>query len=148
MLGVMLKRTGVILILVLAFCGIAISAYLSQSEAAGSPLICNIQNLSGCNLVVTSTYSRIFGISLADFGLLFYTILFVLAAFELALYNQLLRRALQAFAVVGFVSSLYSVFTQVFVIQALCIYCLSSALITVAILVLASFIEPLRRNPA
>lgn len=143
-----MKRLGVVIVLLLAFCGIAVSAYISQSEAAGDPLICNIQSLSGCNVVVASAYSRVFGVSLADYGLLFYTVLFVVAAFELVLFNQLLRRIIQGLAIVSIVFSLYSVYTQAFLIQALCIYCLTSAVITVFILIFASVIEPLWKNSA
>lgn len=144
----LMKRWSVGAILILSFCGIAVSAYLAQSEATGNALICDIQSLSGCNAVVTSEYSRIFGISLADFGLLFYAILFVAAAFELVLFNWVLRRLLQLFALVGIIASLYSVYTQVFIINALCIYCLTSALLTFLILIGASLIEPLRQRLA
>lgn len=144
----MKKRWATALILVFAFCGIAVSTYLAQSEANGNPLICNIDVLDGCNEVVSSEYSKVFGISLADFGLLFYTIVFVLAAFELALVNQVLRHTLQGFAVVGILASLYGVVTQAFFIQAWCIYCLASALLTAGILICATFIEPIRLRPA
>ncbi len=137
-----MKRFGIVLILLLAFGGIANSAYLVQHETDGTPLICNVQSLSGCNEVVSSAYSHIGSVSLAQLGLLFYTIMFVIAAFELILFNQLLRRSLQLFAVLGILSSLYSVYTQVYIIQALCIYCMVSAVLTLLILTLASFIEP------
>lgn len=149
MLGRM-KRIGVVLILLLAFFGLADSIYLTQSEVSGAPLICNIQNLSGCNIVAASQYSRLFGIPLAEFGVLFYGVLFVLAALELALFDQLLRRVLQGMAVVGILASLYFTSLQLFVIGAVCIYCSVSALLTLLILIFASFIEPLpkrRRAP-
>ncbi|PIR83072.1 hypothetical protein COU19_02810 [Candidatus Kaiserbacteria bacterium CG10_big_fil_rev_8_21_14_0_10_56_12] len=141
-----MKRLGVIAIVVLAFFGIAVSAYLSQSETNGDPLICNVQSLSGCNTVVTSQYSHLFGISLADYGILFYTLLFVIAAFEVFLVNQLLRRLLQLFAVVGILSSAYSVYTQTYLINAICIYCMTSVLLTLLILIAAGAIEPMRRS--
>lgn len=128
----------------LAFLGISNSAYLAQSEAAGTPLICNIDSLSECNKVVSSEYSEIAGISLANFGLLFYTVVFVLAAFELALYNEMLRRALQGFALIGLAASIYSVGVQIFVIDAFCAYCLLSAFLTFLMIIAAAFIEPVR----
>lgn len=137
-----MKRLRVGLILFFAFCGIAVSAYLAQSEALGTPLICDVTVLSGCNVVVESQYSKILGISLADFGLLFYTMLFVVAAFELLLLNQLLRHTMQVFALVGLLSSVYSIFTQYYLIQAWCIYCLTSVTLTVLIFASASTIEP------
>lgn len=141
-----MKRAGIILILFLAFCGLADSAYLTQHELSGTPLICNIGNLSGCNIVAASQYSRIFGIPLAEFGVLFYCIIFVLAALELVLFDQLLRRVLQAASLIGLLSSLYFTFVQIFFIGAFCIYCTASALITLFIFILATRIEPIRRR--
>lgn len=141
-----MKRFGVVLILILAFAGLADSAYLAEHEASGVPLICNIQNLSGCNIVANSQYSHIFGIPVAALGVLFYSIMFVLAALELVIFDRLLRRVLQGFALIGLIISIFSTITQVFVINALCIYCLASALITVLIFILATFIEPIKRK--
>jgi len=141
-----MKRFLAVSILLLSFCGIALTSYLSQSEGNGAPLICNVESLSDCNEVVLSPYSRIFGISLSDFGFLFYVILFVIAAFELVLYDAILRRALQIFSLFGIAVSVYSVYLQTLVIQRLCIYCLASAFITLAVLILASMIEPLRKG--
>lgn len=141
-----MKRFGVTCILILAFFGLADSAYLAQHEASGTPLLCNIQNLSGCNVVAASQYSHIFGIPLAEFGVLFYSIVFVLAALELVIFDRLLRRVLQVAALIGVAASLYFSLVQIFFIGAFCIYCLASALITVLILILASLIEPVGRN--
>jgi uncharacterized membrane protein len=142
-----MKRVGVVFILILAFFGLADSIYLTQSELSGTPLLCNIQNLSGCNIVATSQYSHVFGIPLAEFGILFYSIIFVLAALELVIFDQLLRRLLQGAALVGLVASLYFVFVQMFFIGAFCIYCSVSGVIALLIFILASFIEPIRRRP-
>ena len=149
-----MKRIGVVLILILAFFGLADSIYLTQSELSGTPLICNIQNLSGCNVVAASQYSHIFGIPLAEFGVLFYAVIFILAALEIVIFDQLLRRALQASALVGLVASLYFTSVQVFFIGAFCIYCAASAIIALLIFIFASLIEPiplkvrLRRTPS
>lgn len=141
-----MKRIGVVFILVFAFLGIADSAYLAQHEANGTPLICNIQSLSGCNTVASSQYSRFFGIPLAQYGVLFYSILFVLSALELIIFNRLLRRILQGISLVGIIASLYFTFVQIFIIGAFCIYCLASAIIALFIFICASSIEPIRRN--
>ena len=141
-----MKRFGVILILIAAFCGLANSTYLAQSEVNGTPLLCNISNLSGCNVVSASPYSHIFGIPLSEYGILFYAVLFVLAAFELAIFDRLLRRALQAAALVGFMFSIYFTLLQVFVINALCVYCMASAALAALIFLFSFLIEPVRRT--
>lgn len=143
-----MKRVGVVLIALFAFFGLADSLYLAESEASGTPLLCNIQNLSGCNTVTQSEYARLFGIPLAGYGAVFYGILFALAMLEIVLYNRLVRRALQIGALLGLIASLYFTFVQMFLIGAFCIYCLASALVALLIFISASFIEPVRRRPA
>ena len=139
-----MKRAGVVLILLLAFGGIADAAYLAQHEASGEPLLCNIEYLSGCNTVAQSPYSHLFGIPLAEYGILFYGVIFVLAALELVVFDRLLRRLLQGAALLGVLASLVFTLIQIFLIGALCVYCLASALITLLIFTFASMLEPLR----
>lgn len=141
-----MKRIWVVLILVLSFLGLADSLYLAQHEITGTPLLCNIQNLTGCNTVANSPYSVILGIPLAEYGVLFYTILFVLAALELVLFDRLLRRILQGLSLVCLIASLYFLAIQIFLIGAFCIYCTASAIITLLVFIFATRIEPLRRR--
>lgn len=141
-----MKRASVVAILFLAFCGLADAMYITQHEVSNTPLLCNIQNLNGCNIVATSAYSRFLGIPIAEFGILFYSIIFVLSALELVIFDQLLRRVLQITSFIGVLASLYFTFAQVFFIHAFCSYCLASAFITILILVLASLIEPFKRR--
>ena len=145
---VAMKRIGVASILLLAFLGLADSAYLAQHEIAGTPLICNIQiqSLSGCNIVAQSGYSHIFGVPVAVFGILFYAVLFVIAALELVLYDQLLRRVLQGIASIGLLVSIYFETVQFVLIKAFCIYCAASAIITLIVFILATRIEPIRKQ--
>lgn len=140
-----MKRLGVMFILLLAFGGLADAAYLAQHEAAGTPLLCDIQHLSGCNTVAQSPYSYFLGVPLADYGILFYSIVFAIAALELVVFDRRLRRALQWVSVAGLLASIAFLLVQVFLIQAFCIYCLASGIITLLIFILATLLEPLRR---
>ncbi len=141
-----MKRASVIGILILSFCGLVDSIYITQHEVSGTPLLCNIQNFNGCNIVAASPYAHLFGIPIAEFGVLFYSIIFVLAALEIVIFDQLLRRVLQIASLVGVLASFYFIFVQVFLIRALCTYCLASAFITILILFLASLIEPIKKR--
>ena len=134
------------LILVLALVGLADSFYLASHANTGEPLLCGEGALSGCNTVATSAYSHLFGIPLAEFGFLFYFVVLMLALFELVLFDQLLRRVLQAVAAVGLLSSIYFVVLQAFVIKAFCIYCLLSATLTLGICIIAGLLEPLLKS--
>ncbi|MFA5942423.1 MAG: vitamin K epoxide reductase family protein [Candidatus Paceibacterota bacterium] len=141
-----MKRAGVALILLFAFFGLSNSLYLTQSEANNAPLLCTVDTLSGCNIVAASQYSRLFGVSIAEYGIVFYAFIFFVAALELVVFNRLLRRVLQGASFVGVLVSAYLTFLEIFVIQALCIYCLASAFIALLILIFASLIEPVGKR--
>lgn len=141
-----MKRLGVVFILILAFAGLADSIYLTQHELNGTPLICDIQSLSGCNVVAESPYSRVLGIPISELGILFYSIVFILAALELVIFDRFVRRALQVISFVGVLASLYFTTLQVFFIGAFCIYCIGSAIITLLVFVFATLIEPIRKQ--
>jgi len=144
-LGTM-KRLGVVAILILAFGGIADSAYIAQHEVGDTPTVCSINSLSGCNVVVASPYSYLFGIPISEYGVLFYGIIFVLAALELVIFDQLLRRSLMWASLLGAAVSLYLTVVQVLIIRALCIYCLASTVIALLIFVLALHIHVKHRG--
>lgn len=141
-----MRRFSVISMLPLSFVGLADSAYLAQHESTNTPLICDIKNLSGCNIVASSEYSKIFGIPVANFGVVFYSVVFILVAAELAVANKTVRRAIQILAAAGLLFSGYSTFVQVYYIKALCIYCLGSAAVVLLISLFATRIEPLRKR--
>jgi uncharacterized membrane protein len=141
-----MKRIGVVLILILAFCGLSDSLYIAQHEANNTPLICNVTSLSGCNIVATSQYTHLFGISLAEYGVIFYAFIFIIAALELVVFDQLLRRIIQIASLVGIVASLYFTYIEVFILKTLCIYCITSAVIAILIFIFAYFIEPIRKK--
>jgi len=139
-----MKRAGVVVILILAFCGLSDSIYLTQNEVSDTPLLCSVENLSDCNIVAASQYARIFGIPLAEYGVFFYALIFIVAALEIVFFDQLLRRVLQGLSLVGILISIYLTFVEIFVLQALCIYCLASAGIALIIFIFACIIEPIR----
>ncbi len=141
---VLMKRAGVVLILILAFCGVADSAYIARQELAQAPLICNETALSGCNTVATSQYSYFLGRPVAEYGVIFYAVLFILAALEIVAPRLILRRALQGLSFLGLLASMYLTATEIFIIKALCIYCLASAGIALLIFISGALIEPLR----
>lgn len=139
----MKTRTWVVVLLVLSFIGLADASYLAQHAVTGAPLICDVGNLTGCNIVASSPYSRIFGVPIAIYGVIFYGLIFVLSALELVIADQLLRRILQGVSALGFVASVYFILVQLFLIGAFCIYCFISAIIAIIMLGCASRIEPL-----
>src|SRR5665213_3605414 len=125
-------------LLVLSFVGLADAAYLAQSELAGTPLLCNLGGLSGCNIVAQSAYSHLFGIPLGVYGLGFYGLVLALSAFELFFAGEaLVRKGIQFVTTLGLLASALFMYLQLFVIGAICVYCTISAVISLLVWLLA-----------
>lgn len=131
----MRRSTLLALILTLAFLGIADAGYLAQAALTDTALNCGIDAIDGCNTVAQSEYSHLFGIPLGVYGVLFYGLLFILAAVALARPARLVARLMLAVSALGLLASSYFLYLQIFVIKALCIYCIASAGIAFLLLV-------------
>lgn len=110
--------------IVTSLAGLADSSYLTSKHFAGSSVPCNL--FSGCETVLSSSYSEFFGIPTALFGAVAY-----FTAFSLALLTYFGRERLWSLfgmlASLMFVFSVWFVYLQAFVIKAFCQYCLVSA---------------------
>jgi len=127
-------------LLLLSGAGLVLSAYLVWTRAAHAPVYCPLG--SGCEVVQSSRYAAVFGIPVALLGLLFYAVLFFVAARPLEPGRRLSLALPVAFAGVGS-SAVFTVVQQA-VIHATCTLCLVSALLTTVILVLLLARRPLR----
>lgn len=104
--------------------GVVDTVYLTANYYLGSEVKCLV--IEGCEVVLTSQYSRILGVPLAFFGLLFYSVMFILInAADIYRYRKLSWLML-AGGTVGFGASLVFLYLQVFVLDTLCFYCLTS----------------------
>lgn len=122
------RTTLTILLVLLAFFGIADAWYLTASALTDTALSCDLGAvLDGCNIVAKSEYSKIMGVPLAAFGVLFYSLMFVAAGLLFVFKNYLLDRALFWFVTIGALASIAFLFLQFVFIKALCIYCIASA---------------------
>src|ERR1044072_509744 len=113
--------------------GLADAIYLTVQDLNGTSLRCTI--ISGCSEVLASKYSHIGSIPLASVGALAYFIFFslaILAAFGYALARPLLI----VLVALMFLTSLWLIYLQAFVIHHFCQYCLLSAAITTILTVL------------
>jgi uncharacterized membrane protein len=133
--------------LALTLVGIAVALYVAKGNYTGQPLWCPI--IDGCNVVVNSPYSRIFGVPMSYFGFIYYLYMFALAA-RLAYdpFSNSLRFRAVLYAGVGAASSLYFMYLQLGFIQAVCIYCLTSAVTTFLLLFAALWHFQATRLPA
>jgi uncharacterized membrane protein len=115
--------------LVLAFLdlvGLAIASYLAITELAGGTPVCTLNGVGvhGCEAVANSQYSRpFFGIPVAVYGVGLSITLFSLAIWwwRTNTYNLLLAH--YALSLVGVIFEGWFQYAQVFLVQAVCIWC-------------------------
>lgn len=116
----------------LGLVGLADAIYLTIEHVTGESVRCTI--ISGCSEVLSSPYAVVWGIPLATIGAAAYFTVFSLAI--LALFDYRIAGTLLTVLVIAmFVVSLWLVYLQAFVIREFCQYCLLSATITLALLV-------------
>lgn len=132
-----MKRWGLLLsgfLVMLAIIGIMDAGYLTWEHYQGIIPPCAAGSwFPDCGKVLTSSYSLLFGIPLALLGLIHYSLEFVVFSAALLTRKRWARVAAVFLGTAGFAMSLYFVYLMVFVIGALCKYCLLSAIISAVI---------------
>ena len=111
--------------ILLSFIGIIDAGYITVKAFTGGTVVCPLTG--GCNGVLQSSYSHILGYPVALYGLLFYTLIFVLSFIFLDSNNKHIFTALTLLPTAGFLFTLWFLYLQAFVIGAYCFYCLVSA---------------------
>jgi uncharacterized membrane protein len=109
--------------LVLAVLGVAVAGYLVYVHYANIDPVCNIAH--GCHKVQTSSYAKLGGVPVALLGLIGYVVILgaLLARGEVA------RMVAALTALVGFGFSLYLTYRELFTIDAICQWCVASAIL-------------------
>lgn len=122
---------------VVSFSGFMDALYLSIQHFRGLPIICTI--LEGCNKVANSIYAEILNIPVAYLGVAYYLTIFLLALWFLAAKNRNTVLLMSGFTIVGFLASVWFVYAQVFIIKAICFYCMISALTSTLLFIVGSY---------
>jgi len=126
-------------VLGMAGLGILITAYLTGlAWWDASPALC--QEGSGCDLIQQSRWSKVFGLPLAFWGLLVYTLMALLASSPLAPTKRWSR--LWRLAVMGLAISVYLTLVGIIALEAVCIWCLASLVTMTAIFALLLWQRP------
>lgn len=111
--------------LAIALLGFADATYLTIKHYQGEAPTCIITK--GCGVVATSKYATIFEIPVALLGTLYYLSIIILAVAYLDTKKTIVLTIMARLTWVGLIASLYFVGLQLFVIKALCLYCIVSA---------------------
>jgi uncharacterized membrane protein len=115
-------------LIALALVGIANTLYLSLSIYTGVAPSCVLE---GCEVVLNSPYSKLFGVPLSYIGLVYYLYMLCLAALLAVDPRSLgLRLGTLIYTGVGLVMSGIFIYIQGVLIGAYCQYCLISAVLT------------------
>src|SRR5690242_10367009 len=122
--------------------GLADAIYLTAEHITGASLRCTI--ISGCSEVLSSPYAQVGPLPLAAVGAAAYFVVFslaVLAAFAYPLVKLLLKIVLGLM----FLTTLWLLYLQAFVIHHFCQYCLLSAAVT-TVLTLIVFVSGMKKK--
>jgi uncharacterized membrane protein len=102
--------------------GVGVATYIAIAEADGGSATC-IAGSAGCQTVADSTHSELLGINVAAIGIFGYALLLLAAILR----GDGARMAGFALALIGFGFSLYLTYLELFVIDAICQWCVASA---------------------
>lgn len=125
-----------IALMIFAFIGFVVSAYIFYSKKFDKHLYCPIGQ--DCDAVVRSKYGKTFGVENTIPGMLYYALIFA--------YGFLLNRNvfiampvyyfIVGISIASVLFSLYLAYVQKFILKKWCIYCIVSTIVSIIILVL------------
>ena len=118
----------------IALIGLADAVYLTIEHITGESVRCTIT--SGCSEVLSSPYAVVRGIPLALIGAVAYFVVFSLATLA-AYHYKLAGKLLTLIIGLMFLTTLWLLYLQAFVIHHFCQFCLLSALVTITLTVIA-----------
>jgi uncharacterized membrane protein len=108
----------------LAALGVGIATYIAVEAAGGDAPVC-IAGSSGCATVAKSSYSHLAGVNIAVFGIVGYVLLLASAFFA----NDAARFGGFLVALGGFGYSVFLTYIEIFKIEAICQWCVGSAIL-------------------
>lgn len=127
-MGKFIKKNAEVLLVLISSLGLLDALYLAYEHYNPLVLKCPKWAFIDCAKVVNGPYSTIFGIPLGVYGAIFYLTFFAV----IVLIRMQKKRVIEYFAILlstfAFLFSVYLVVLQVFIIGAICIYCMFSAL--------------------
>ena len=121
--------------LVLALAGLVVSAYLTVEHYTSSvALACPDVGVINCQKVTSSQQSELFGLPVALLGLLFFVVM-VVATLPVVwrVPSKALRRTRLGLAVLGVAFVIYLIYVELFVVDAICLWCTAVHVLTLAL---------------
>lgn len=126
-----------IALLVIALLGFADATYLTIEHFQGVIPPCTT---GGCELVLTSAYSQIWGIPVALLGSIYYLLISIGMVAYLDSKNTNILKWTLSLTVFGLLCSIWFVVLQLFIIKSICQYCMFSATTSATLFILANIV--------
>ncbi len=104
--------------------GVGVATYIAIEAAGGDAPAC-LAGSSGCQTVANSSYSHLLGVNIAVFGIVGYALLLAAALLR----GDLARMAGFGLALAGFGYSVFLTYLELFKIEAICQWCVASAVL-------------------
>lgn len=127
---------------VISLVGLGDSIYLTIQDLTGAHVQCT---LSGCSEVLSSKYAHVGPVPLASIGAVAYFTFFSLAILAAFGYG-FARPLLLILVTIMFLTTLWLLYLQAFVIRHFCQYCLLSAAVTITLTVLVLIASRINRR--
>lgn len=138
----MKKKALITLLILFSLVGLIDAGYLTYQHYANivPPCPANLPFFE-CGGVLTSKYATMWEVPTALLGVVYYAFVAFLALLTALSTKKIWQILTILFTTAGFLVSLYLVYLQLFVIGALCFYCMISAAISSTLFVLAAFLR-------
>lgn len=120
----------------LAVVGMGVASYLTVVHFADEPIVCS--SIGDCELVNSSKYADVGGVPVATMGAAAYATMLVLIAGAIVRREPMLVLGAWAVALASFAFSMYLTYVELFVLDAICVWCVGSATIVTALLAVLS----------
>ena len=113
--------------------GIGVAGYIAIAQADGGAAAC-VGGSGGCETVAESSHSELLGVSIAVIGVIGYALLLACAVLR----GDGPRLAGFTLALIGFGYSIYLTYLELFVIDAICQWCVVSAILMTVLFALGT----------
>jgi len=130
-----------IFFIVIAMLGWVASIILTAVHFWVIPIIPATAQLGGPMLVITSSWAYVGPVPLAVIGAFYYIVMITLGSLWLTQPTEFLEKILLPITAVGFAASLGFVYLQLFVIHAICPFCMMSAAATTILLLIEIIVK-------
>ena len=120
---------------ILSVIGLGVAAYLAYVETQAASAVCG--PVGDCNAVQSSSYARVFGVPIGLIGVAGYVAILAVWAWARRSASALPAALLVLMTGFGVAFSIYLTYLELFVIHAVCMWCVTSAVIMTLLLVVS-----------